>query len=35
VMRSDEPRPSYPPEDILANAPMSERGFFRVRAVLQ
>ena len=35
VMRSDEPRPSYPPEDILANAPMSERGFFRVRAVLE
>ena len=35
VMRADEPRPSYPPEDILANAPMSERGFFRVRAVLE
>ena len=35
VMRSDEPRPSYPPEDILANAPQSEGGFFRVRAVLE
>ena len=35
VMRADEPRPSYPPEDILANAPLSERGFFRVRAVLE
>jgi aspartyl-tRNA(Asn)/glutamyl-tRNA(Gln) amidotransferase subunit C len=35
VMRSDEPRPSYPAEDILANAPQSERGFFRVRAVLE
>jgi aspartyl-tRNA(Asn)/glutamyl-tRNA(Gln) amidotransferase subunit C len=35
VMRSDEPRPSYPSEDILANAPQSERGFFRVRAVLE
>jgi aspartyl-tRNA(Asn)/glutamyl-tRNA(Gln) amidotransferase subunit C len=35
VMRSDEPQPSYPPEDILANAPQSEGGFFRVRAVLE
>jgi aspartyl-tRNA(Asn)/glutamyl-tRNA(Gln) amidotransferase subunit C len=35
VMRDDEPRPSYPPEDILANAPQSERDFFRVRAVLE
>jgi aspartyl-tRNA(Asn)/glutamyl-tRNA(Gln) amidotransferase subunit C len=35
VMRADEPRPSYPAEDILANAPLSEGGFFRVRAVLQ
>ncbi len=35
VMRADEPRPSYPTEDILANAPLSERGFFRVRAVLE
>jgi len=35
VMRADEPRPSYPTEDILANAPFSERGFFRVRAVLE
>jgi aspartyl-tRNA(Asn)/glutamyl-tRNA(Gln) amidotransferase subunit C len=35
VMRDDEPRPSFPPEDILANAPLSEGGFFRVRAVLE
>ena len=35
VMRDDEPRPSYPAEDILANAPQSEGGFFRVRAVLE
>ena len=35
VMRDDEPRPSYPTEDILANAPLSEGGFFRVRAVLE
>jgi aspartyl-tRNA(Asn)/glutamyl-tRNA(Gln) amidotransferase subunit C len=35
VMRDDEPRPSYPPADILANAPLSEGGFFRVRAVLE
>jgi aspartyl-tRNA(Asn)/glutamyl-tRNA(Gln) amidotransferase subunit C len=35
VMRDDEPRPSCPAEDILANAPLSEGGFFRVRAVLE
>ena len=35
VMRDDEPRPSFPPEDILANAPLRENDFFRVRAVLE
>jgi len=35
VMRDDEPRPSFPAEDILANAPIPEGGFFRVRAVLE
>ncbi len=35
VMRDDEPRPSYPTEDILSNAPLSEGGFLRVRAVLE
>ena len=35
VMRDDEPHPSYPTKDILANAPLCEGGFFRVRAVLE
>ena len=34
VMREDIPTPSYPKEDILANAPVREGDFFRVRAVL-
>ena len=33
VMREDAVRPSLPTEDALANAPDSEDGFFRVRAV--
>jgi aspartyl-tRNA(Asn)/glutamyl-tRNA(Gln) amidotransferase subunit C len=35
VTRGDDVRPSFPAEDILANAPMPDRGFFRVRAVLE
>ncbi|MFQ5343062.1 MAG: Asp-tRNA(Asn)/Glu-tRNA(Gln) amidotransferase subunit GatC [Anaerolineae bacterium] len=35
VMRADEVRPSMPREDVLANAPDSEAGQFRVRAVLE
>ena len=35
VMRPDEVRPSLSPEDVLANAPQSEDGAFRVRAVLE
>jgi aspartyl-tRNA(Asn)/glutamyl-tRNA(Gln) amidotransferase subunit C len=35
VMRVDEPCPSMPREDILANAPESEDGCFRVQAVLE
>jgi aspartyl-tRNA(Asn)/glutamyl-tRNA(Gln) amidotransferase subunit C len=35
VTRDDEARPSFPADDILANAPAPERGFFRVRAVLE
>jgi len=35
VMRDDEVLPSYPPADILANAPQEEDGSFRVRAVLE
>ena len=34
VLREDEAAPSLPQDDILANAPMKEEGFFRVRAVL-
>ncbi len=35
VMRPDVPEESYPREDILANAPDTEDGQFRVRAVLE
>ena len=34
VMRDDEAKPSFPREDILANAPDSDRGCFKVPAVL-
>ena len=30
VWAEDEPRPSLPPEEALANAPQREGGFFRV-----
>ena len=35
VMRDDAVRPSFPPDDILANAPKREGDCFRVRAVLE
>lgn len=35
VMRDDEARPSLSNEEALANAPDSEDGFFRVRAVFE
>jgi aspartyl-tRNA(Asn)/glutamyl-tRNA(Gln) amidotransferase subunit C len=35
VMRDDEVTASFPPEDILANAPRREGECFRVRAVLE
>ncbi|MBC8476842.1 MAG: Asp-tRNA(Asn)/Glu-tRNA(Gln) amidotransferase subunit GatC [Dehalococcoidia bacterium] len=35
IMRDDDVTPSLPPEDILANAPRREEGWFRVRAVLE
>jgi len=35
VMRADEPAPSLTNEEALANAPDSEDGFFRVRAVFE
>lgn len=34
VMRGDDPAPSADPEDVLANAPATENGFIRVRAIL-
>jgi aspartyl-tRNA(Asn)/glutamyl-tRNA(Gln) amidotransferase subunit C len=35
VMREDEVQPSLPPEDVLANAPATEQGFFRVPVILE
>ena len=35
VMREDEPAPCLSNEEALANAPDSENGFFRVRAVFE
>ncbi len=35
VTRDDESRPSSGREAVLANAPMVEDGYFRVRAVLE
>ncbi|MCL0065359.1 Asp-tRNA(Asn)/Glu-tRNA(Gln) amidotransferase subunit GatC [Dehalococcoidia bacterium] len=35
VIRDDEVLPSLPQDEILANAPRRENGFFRVRAVLE
>jgi aspartyl-tRNA(Asn)/glutamyl-tRNA(Gln) amidotransferase subunit C len=34
VMRPDEPRPSFPREVMLANAPDAEDGFIKVKVVL-
>jgi aspartyl-tRNA(Asn)/glutamyl-tRNA(Gln) amidotransferase subunit C len=34
VLREDVTRPSLPSEDVLANAPQVEEGYFRVHAVL-
>ena len=34
VMAPDAYRPSYTPQQLLANAPAREDGYFRVRAVL-
>lgn len=35
VMRSDEVQPSLPRDEVLANAPVAEEGYLRVRAVLE
>jgi aspartyl-tRNA(Asn)/glutamyl-tRNA(Gln) amidotransferase subunit C len=34
VLRDDVSRPSLPTEEVLANAPQTEEGYFRVHAVL-
>ncbi len=34
VLRADEPRPSLSREDLLANAPQTEDGMFRVPKIL-
>jgi aspartyl-tRNA(Asn)/glutamyl-tRNA(Gln) amidotransferase subunit C len=35
IMRADIPQPSYPPEELLANAPDREDNAFKVNAVLE
>ena len=35
VVSDDEVAPSLTPDQVLANAPRKEEGFFRVRAVLE
>ncbi len=35
VLRPDEPKPSFDPEEILANAPRRDGQFFRVHAILE
>ncbi len=35
VMREDEPRPCFPPEEMLANAPDRRDDFFRVPRILE
>ena len=35
VLRDDEPTPSLPAGEVLANAPSQEEDYFKVRAVLE
>lgn len=35
VLRADEARPSLPPEEALANAPVAEDGRFRVPRIIE
>ena len=35
IMRADVPRPSYPPQTLLANAPDQEDNYLKVNAVLE
>jgi aspartyl-tRNA(Asn)/glutamyl-tRNA(Gln) amidotransferase subunit C len=34
IMSADDPRPSLPQPEVLANAPFEHEGYLRVRAVL-
>jgi len=34
VFREDEPKPSMPRDEVLANAPASQNGFFKVPKVI-
>lgn len=35
ALREDEPRPSLPPDAVLANAPEAEQGRFRVPRIVE
>jgi len=35
VLRPDEPKPSYPVEEIMDNAPQREGDYFKTKAVLE
>ncbi|MBM2831557.1 MAG: gatC [Dehalococcoidia bacterium] len=35
ILRNDKEAPSYPQQQILANAPRAEDGYFRVNAILE
>ncbi|MBI2848903.1 MAG: Asp-tRNA(Asn)/Glu-tRNA(Gln) amidotransferase subunit GatC [Chloroflexi bacterium] len=35
VLREDQPQPSFPQRDILANAPSAEDAFFKTKAILE
>ena len=34
IVRADVPRPSYPQDQVLANAPEADQGCFRAHAIL-
>jgi len=35
IFRKDKPRPSFFQEEVLANAPQKEKGFFKVKALFE
>jgi aspartyl-tRNA(Asn)/glutamyl-tRNA(Gln) amidotransferase subunit C len=35
VFREDKAEPSFTPEDIMANAPLEEDGYFKIKPVLE